>query len=84
MAGCGAVGSYELLVLTIRNARAQPDAALARGVPDVDPLWVQAAEAFAEDLAASRVPSVWAILARLQIGEPRAQREQAYLATLVS
>ena len=78
------VGSYELLMLIIRNAQAQPDAALAPRVPDVDPLQVQAAQVFVGDLASCGVPSVRAIRARLHVGQPRAQRVQAYLATLAS
>jgi hypothetical protein len=68
----------------IRNAQAQPDAALAPRVPDVDPLQGRAAQVFAGDLASCGVPSVRAIRARLHVGQPRAQRVQAYLATLAS
>jgi hypothetical protein len=51
-------------------------------MPDIDPLQVQAAQAFAVDLAAGRMPSVRAIRARLHVGQPRAQRVRAYLAAL--
>jgi hypothetical protein len=78
------VGSCELLMLIICNAEAQPDAALTPRVPDLDPLQVQAAQVFAGDLAASGVPSVRAIRARLHVGQQRAQRARAYLATLAS
>jgi hypothetical protein len=76
------VGSYELLILIIRGAQAQPDMTVMPSVPDADPLQRQAAQAFADDLAANRVPSVRAIRARLHVGQPRAQRVQAYLATI--
>ena len=41
---------------------------------DVDPLHEQAAELFAGQLAAGRVPSVRAIRAQLHVGQARAQR----------
>jgi hypothetical protein len=44
--------------------------------PDADPLQVQAAQLFADDLAAGRVPSVHAIRTRLHVGQPHAQRAQ--------
>ena len=50
------------------------------GMPDTDPLQVLAAQAFAVELAAGRMPSVRAIRARLHVGQPRAQRVRAYLA----
>jgi hypothetical protein len=46
-----------------------------------DPLQEQAAELFADDLAADRVPSVRTIRAQLHVGQPRAQRLRDYLAT---
>ena len=81
------VGSYELLMMIIRSAQL-PGAATALGrvptecMPGTDPLHVQAAQAFAVELAAGRVPSVRAIRARLDVGQPRAQRVRAYLAAL--
>jgi hypothetical protein len=54
------------------------------GRPGDGPLRAQAAEAFADEVAARRVPSVRAIRARLHVGQPRAQRVRAYLATLTS
>jgi hypothetical protein len=45
-----------------------------------DPLQEQAAEVFAGQLAADRVPSVRAIRAQLHVGQPRAQRLRDYLA----
>jgi hypothetical protein len=57
----------------------------AYGTPETehgtDPLQEQAAELFAEQLAADRVPSVRAIRAQLHVGQPRAQRLRDYLAT---
>ena len=51
------VGSYELLMMVIRGSQVP-----AGGAPeterDADPLQEQAAELFADDLAADRVPSV--------------------------
>jgi hypothetical protein len=80
------VGSYELLMMIIRSAQ-PPGTGTARGgapecMPDADPLQVQAARAFAVELAAGCVPSVRAIRARLHVGQPRAQRVHAYLAAL--
>jgi Protein of unknown function (DUF2637) len=73
------VGSYELLMMIIRGAQASTETPT---VPEDDPLQEQAAEAFADDLASDRVPSIRAIRARLHIGQPRAQRLRAYLAIL--
>jgi len=52
--------------------------------PDGDPLQAQAAEAFAGEVAAGRVPSVRAIRARLDVGQPRAQQVRAYLTALTN
>lgn len=61
------VGSYELLMVIIRGAQVLADATAAPGVPDrapdADPLQVQAAQVFADDLPADRVPSVRTIRA---------------------
>jgi hypothetical protein len=46
---------------------------------DADPLQKQAAEMFAEQLKANRVPSIRAIRAQLHVGQPRAQRLRGYL-----
>jgi hypothetical protein len=82
------VGSYELLMMIIRGAQVPADPAdVPRApdcVPDDDPLQVQAAQAFAGELAAGRVPSVRAIRARLHVGQPRAQRVRAYLTALTT
>jgi hypothetical protein len=47
---------------------------------EADPLQEQAAELFAEQLAADRIPSVRAIRAQLHVGRPRAQRLRDFLA----
>jgi hypothetical protein len=74
------VGSYELLMMVMRSSQVP-----AGGTPgaerDADPLQEQAAELFAEQLAAARIPSVRAIRAQLHVGQPRAQRLRDYLAT---
>ena len=80
------VGSYELFMMISRSAQL-PETATAPGrapecMPDTDPLQVQAAQAFAVELAAGCVPSVRAIRARLHVGQPRAQRVRAYLVAL--
>jgi hypothetical protein len=51
-------------------------------VSGTDRLRVQAAEVFAADVAAGRVPSIRAIRSRLRVGQPRAQQVRAYLAAL--
>src|SRR6516164_9414133 len=82
------VGSYELFMTIIRGPQ-QPDnrvSGAAEHVPETvsetDPLRVRAAEVFAADVAAGRVPSVRAIGSRLRVGQPRAQQVRAYLAAL--
>jgi hypothetical protein len=65
------VGSYELLMMIIRSAQAPADAVVPwvpDRVPDADPLQVQAAQVFADELAEDRVPSARAIRARLSSG----------------
>ena len=56
------VGSYELLMMVIRNSQAAPDAP-SDGVTMPDPLQEQAAEVFADHLAADRVPVGGTLLA---------------------
>jgi hypothetical protein len=80
--------SCELLMMIIRSTPVPADVTAVAGLsgrpPDADPLQVQAAQLFADDLAAGRVPSVRAIRTRLHVGQPRAQRAQAYLASLTA
>ena len=71
------VGSYELLMVVIRSAQVpvyREVGSETSGDPGDDPLRAQAAEAFAGEVAARRVPSVRAVRARLHVGQPRAQR----------
>jgi hypothetical protein len=73
------VGSYELLMTVIRSSQeARDDASGREGIPD--PLQEQAAEVFADHLAADRVLSIRAIRAQLHVGQLRAQRLRNYLA----
>jgi hypothetical protein len=80
------VGSYELLMMIIRGTQELADCVAPEtdiapaGVPDV--LQAQAAEEFADDVTAGRMPSIRAIRARLHVGQPRAYVVRAYLATL--
>jgi hypothetical protein len=73
------VGSYELLMMVIRSSQVSADDPSDRE-HRTDPLREQAAELFAEELAADRVPSIRTIRAHLHAGQPRAQRLRAYLA----
>lgn len=81
-------GSYVLLMMIIRSGQGPAGATAVPGVadctPDAGPLQVQAAQAFAGELAAERVPSVRAIRAGLHVGRPRAQWVRAYLAEFTS
>jgi hypothetical protein len=74
------VGSYELLMMVIRSSQV-PAGCTPQTGHDAHPLQQQAAELFAGQLAADRVPSVRAIRAQLHVGQPRAQRLRNYLAT---
>ena len=74
------VGSYELLMMVIRGSQAAPSS-MPGNVGNPDPLGERAAEIFADQLAADRVPSVRAIRTQLHVGQPRAQRLRDYLAT---
>jgi hypothetical protein len=51
------------------------------GADNRDPLGEQAAEIFADQLTADRIPSIRAIRAKLHVGQSRAQRLRDYLAT---
>jgi hypothetical protein len=70
------VGSYELLMMVIRASQAAPGG-ITDSADNSDPLGEQAAEIFADQLAADRVPSV---RAQLHVGQSRAQRLRDYLA----
>src|ERR1700691_1906652 len=72
-------GSYELLMMVIRNSQAAPGIASDNaGIPD--PLQKKAAEVFGDQLPGDRVPSIRAIRAQLHVGQSRAQRLRDYLA----
>jgi hypothetical protein len=73
------VGSYELLMMVIHSSQVPADST-PETEHDTDPLQGQAAELFAEQLAADRVPSVRAIRAQLHVGHARAQRLRDCLA----
>jgi hypothetical protein len=73
------VGSNELLMMVIRGSQV-PAAATPRSENEVDPLQETAAEVFAEQLAADRIPSIRAIRAQLHVGQLRAQHLREYLA----
>ena len=75
------IGSYELLMLVIRSAQV-PVQDMSETGHDADPMQERAAELFAEQLAAARVPSIRTIRAQLHVGQPRAQRVRAYLTAL--
>ena len=81
------VGSYELLMMIIRSAQEpakEPAVAdTADATPRIDPLHARAAEEFADEVEAGRKPSIRAIRARLHVGQPRAQRVQVHLGTLI-
>jgi hypothetical protein len=61
------VGSYELLMMVIRSSQTIPSG-MTGSMDDPDPLSEQAAEIFADQLAADRVPSIRAIPRRTPRG----------------
>jgi hypothetical protein len=69
-------------MMIIRSAQTPADVSGPAEVADDDPLQAEAAQLFAEDLAACRIPSVRAIRVGLHIGQPRAQRVRAYLTAI--
>ena len=70
------VGSVEMLLSMIRRTRAVPgEFASLNGHA------AAAAELFAADLEAGRVPGIRAIRSGLQVGQDKAQQVQAYLRT---
>jgi hypothetical protein len=77
------VGSYELLMMVIRSSQVSTDD-VPEAEPTVDPLQDQAAELFAEVLAADRIPLIRAIRAQLHVGQPRAHRVRAHRAALTA
>lgn len=75
------VGSYELLMMVIRGSQVPAGGTPAAG-RDADLLQEQAAELFAGQLAAARVPSVRAI--RAQLGRCRSSPREIRLIVLGS
>ena len=77
---------HELLMMVIRSAQVSGALTAPQGASSrrarVDAFEVQAAQEFAGEVAAGRVPSVRAIRVRLHVGQPRAQRLRAHLAAL--
>ena len=73
------VGCYELLMMVIRSSQLVTGGVPCRTNPP-DLLGEQAAEIFAGQLAADRVPSIRAIRAQFHVGQRRAQRLRDYLA----
>ena len=67
-------------MMVIRSFQVHADSSPGDGHEE-DPLQVQAAELFADQLAEQRVPSIRAIRAQLHVGQLRAQRLREYLAT---
>jgi hypothetical protein len=81
------VGSYELLMTLIRTSSGVSGSEsgvvpVPSSVPVADPLRVQAAEMFADQIATGTIPTIRAIRAALRVGQPRAQQIQSYLADL--
>jgi hypothetical protein len=82
------VGSAELLMATIRRSQHVPvrlpqQAHIPGDLPGTDPVQVHAADVFAAELAAGRIPSIRAIRSHLHVGQPRAQQVRSYLTALV-
>jgi hypothetical protein len=73
------VGSYELLMMVIRGSQEAPGG-ITGSADNPDPLGEQAAELFADQQPADRVPSICAIRAQLYVGRPRVQRLRDHLA----
>jgi len=65
------VGSYELLMMVIRNSQVGVKEAPETG-HDTDPLQDRAVELFAGELTADRIPSVRTIRAQPHVGQSRA------------
>jgi hypothetical protein len=91
------VVSVELLMSMIRRGQVgeprdvpalpavpAPEVAAPTANPEPDEQQVQAAERFADDLAAGAVPSVRKIKSALRVGQPRAQEVRAYLSELAT
>ena len=76
---------YELLMIVIRSsvrAAPGPDTAVPEPPAGLNGHSHQAAELFADDLAAGKVPGVRRIRRELHVGQPRAQEVREYLTVL--
>lgn len=73
---------HELLMMVIRSSQVQAGGR-SKGGHEADPLQERAAELFAEQLAADRVPSARLIRAQLHIGQSRAQRAAELFAEIL-
>src|ERR1700722_14331123 len=77
VAAIAAVASYEHAYALVR---VHGEAGWTGRLVPLTVLQEQAAQVFAEQLAADRVPSIRTIRAQLHVGQPRAQRLRGYLA----
>jgi hypothetical protein len=73
--------SYELLMLVIRTSAAPVPGGVPDGFASLNGHAEAAAELFAAELEAGRVPGIRAIRSGLQVGQDKAQQVQAYLRT---
>ena len=71
------IGSCELFMIVICSSQTEP-AGVTDSADNLDPPDDQAAEIFAEQLTADRVPSICAVRAQLHVGQPNAQRLHDY------
>lgn len=74
--------SYELLMLVIRSAAAAVPGRVTDEFASLNGHRHQAAELFAADLEAGRIPGIRAIRSGLHVGQDKATEVQAYLRTL--
>ena len=82
--------SYELLMIIVRRSAGPVPAATAVPGPVPEPpaelngTWHAALEAFADEIAAGKVPGIRKIRSALNVGQPKAQQVRAYLAELAA
>jgi hypothetical protein len=77
------VGSYELLMWLVRQGTAPAPGAVPAVPAGLNGHGHQAAELFAADLDAGRVPGIRAIRSGLHVGQDKASQVQAYLRGLI-
>jgi hypothetical protein len=75
--------SYELLMLVIRSSAAPVPGGVPGEFASLNGHAAAAAELFAADLQAGRVPGIRAIRSGLQVGQDKASQVQAYLRTRI-